>query len=142
MIDDAGHYEGLAAAEYLAARGVEVAFVTRHISVARCVASAQMVEPALIRLAGTGFTVHTRRRVLSIGPDGVVIAPTYLPATTNLTTTLPAETVVFVSHNRGDHSLYDALIGKGIAAHIVGDANAPRYLPSAIRERHLAGAAV
>jgi 2,4-dienoyl-CoA reductase-like NADH-dependent reductase (Old Yellow Enzyme family)/thioredoxin reductase len=140
VIDDAGHYEALAAAEYLANRGVDVTFVTRHISIAPKVETAQMVEPALTRLAGAKFTCHLRTRALSIEPDCVVIAPTFLPSTTSQTSKVRADTVVFVSLNRGNRALFDKLAARQANVRIVGDANAARHLPTAIREGHLAGA--
>jgi 2,4-dienoyl-CoA reductase-like NADH-dependent reductase (Old Yellow Enzyme family)/NADPH-dependent 2,4-dienoyl-CoA reductase/sulfur reductase-like enzyme len=142
VIDDAGHYEGLAVAEYLATRGLEVNFITRHISVGPRIENAWMVEPALTRLAATRFTAHVRSRALSISSGVVVICPTYLPITTSRTVVLPADTVVFVSLNHGNRRLYDDLAGRISDLRIVGDANSARHLPTAVREGHLAGAAV
>ncbi|MGL3820716.1 FAD-dependent oxidoreductase [Sphingopyxis sp. R3-92] len=140
VIDDSGHYEAIACAEYLAERGVEVTFVTRHISFAPLVESALMTEPALRRLHEGKFTLHTRMRALSISPDHVVLAPTFLPANSNATLSVPADTVVFVSRNRPSRDLADALRDQGIAVSLVGDANAPRFLLAAIREGNQAGA--
>ena len=141
VIDDSGHYEAIACAEYLAERGAEVTFITRHISFAPLVESALMTEPALRRLHEGKFTLHTRMRALSIGPDHVVIAPTFLPANSNATLSVPADTVVFVSRNRPSRDLAEALQESGVAVSLVGDANAPRFLLAAIREGNLAGAA-
>jgi hypothetical protein len=55
---------------------------------------------------------------------------------------LPADTVVFVSLNRSNRELYEALQGKISNLHIVGDASSARHLPTAVREGHLAGAGV
>lgn len=142
IFDDAGHFEGLAVSEYLAALGVQVNFVTRLPTVAQRMENAQMVEPSLIRLAGSGFQAYPRSRMLSIGKNDVVIAPNYLPKNTNQTQTLPADIVVFISDNLPNRSLHEALLAKGIASRVVGDSNAPRYLPNAIRDGYLAGAAV
>jgi 2,4-dienoyl-CoA reductase-like NADH-dependent reductase (Old Yellow Enzyme family)/thioredoxin reductase len=142
VIDDAGHYEALAAAEFLAAQGADVHFVTRHISIAPRVETAQMVEPALARLSKTSFTAHTRARALSISRDSVTISPTYLPATTNQTVTLAADTVVFVSLNHGNREIFNELAGKIPDLRIAGDANSARHLPAAVRDGHLAGAGV
>lgn len=143
VIDDAGHYEGLAAADYLSAQGVEeVNFVTRHSAVAPKVEWALMVEPALIRLSRGKFAAHTRTRALSIGKNSVTVCPTYLPSTSERKSTLPADTVVYVSLNRSNRELHDALAGKVPELRIVGDANAARYLPTAVTEGHLAGVAV
>jgi NADPH-dependent 2,4-dienoyl-CoA reductase/sulfur reductase-like enzyme len=141
VIDDCGHYEAIACAEYLAERGAQVTFVTRHISFAPLVESALMTEPALRRLHEGKFALHTRMRALSIGPDHVVLAPTFLPANSNATISVPADTVVFVSRNRPSRDLADALRERGIAVSLVGDANAPRFLLAAIREGNQAGTA-
>ncbi|TAJ74302.1 MAG: FAD-dependent oxidoreductase [Phenylobacterium sp.] len=142
VIDDLGHYEAVAAAEHLVAKGVDVAFVTRHIAFAPLVESALMTAPALQRLDQGHFTLHTRTRAISVEPDGVVVGPTYLPMGSNRTVKLPADTVVFVSTNRPNRGLYDELVAAGVDARVVGDANAPRFIPTAIREGHVAGSLV
>jgi hypothetical protein len=142
VIDDTGHYEALGAVEFLARQGLEVNYVTRFAAITPKVDAPQMVEPALVRLAGANFAAHTRARAISIVRDSVTIGPTYLPASTNLTRKLPAETVVFVSLNRSNRELFDELQGKVGELRIVGDANAARHLPTAVREGHLAGAAI
>ena len=142
VIDDLGHYEAIAAAEHLVAKGLDVTFVTRHIAFGPLVESALMTIPALQRLSRGAFTVKTRARAISIHTDGVVIAPTYAPARSNSTTKVPADTVVVISANHANRDLYDELTASGLKPRIVGDANAPRFLPTAIREGHLAGASV
>jgi hypothetical protein len=139
VIDDCGHYEAIACAEHLKERGVDVTFVTRHISFAPLVESALMTEPALRRLSGGHFTLYTRMRALTIGPDHVILAPTFLSGS-NQTMKVPADTVVFVSRNRPSRDMAQALTDQGIAVTVVGDANAPRFIPIAIREGNLAGA--
>jgi len=142
VIDDGGHYEGLAAAEYLVERDIEVNFVTRHISVAPRVEWALMVEPALTRLSRGKFTPYTRSRILSIGLHTATMAPIYLRGSNISTQTLPADTVVLVTPNRSNRELYDSLIGKVPDVRIVGDASSARYLPNAVRDGYMAGAAV
>ena len=142
VIDDAGHYEGIAAAEHLVARGIEVAYVSRHVAFAPLVESALMTEPALERLARGRFTMHLRTRAIEIDDGGVLVGRTYEAAGGNAVTRLPADTVVFVSINRPNRALHDALSAVGRRARIVGDANSPRQLGAAIREGWHAGATV
>jgi NADPH-dependent 2,4-dienoyl-CoA reductase/sulfur reductase-like enzyme len=142
IIDDCGHYEAIACAEHLVERGVEVTFVTRHISFAPLVEAALMSEPALRRLSNGRFTLHTRMRALAIGPGHVTLAPTFLSAHDNQTIKVSADTVVFVSRNRPIRDMAEALTDRGMAVTVVGDANAPRFIPTAIREGHVAGASV
>lgn len=141
VVDDSGHYEALAAAEYLTTLGLEVNFVTRHVSVAPKVEWAQMVGPALARMAGAKFTAHLRTRLLAVGRNTVTVGLIELPSSTDHVLTLPADTVVFVSANRSNRDLYGALEGRVPDLRIVGDANSARSLPDAVREGHLAGAA-
>lgn len=142
VIDDAGHYEGLAVAEYIAAQGIDVTFVTRHISIAPRIESALMVEPALSRLSTMSFSTRLRSRAITIGKDSVVIGPTFLSAAGNHTETIPADTVVFVSLNRSNRAIFLDLEGRGLNVRAVGDATAARHLASAIREGHVAGASI
>ena len=52
---------------------------------------------------------------------------------------IPADTVVFISKNLPNREIFTALSDRNTEVHVVGDANAPRYLPVAVREGHLAG---
>ena len=51
---------------------------------------------------------------------------------------VPADTVVFVSHNACNRELLDALAGWSGRVIAAGDVQSPRYLQTAIREGHLA----
>lgn len=142
VIDDAGHYEALSVAEYLATKGLSVRFVTPFVSVGPRVENAWVVEPALKRLSQFDFAARTRTRAIAIAPGSVTVGPTYLPKSSNQTEILPADTVVFVSLNHANRDLFDALSGKIAELRIVGDANSPRHLPTAMMEGHMAGASV
>ncbi|HEY3657606.1 MAG TPA: FAD-dependent oxidoreductase [Steroidobacteraceae bacterium] len=142
VIDDLGHYEAVGCAEFLAERGLEVAYVTRHSSLAPFVAGAQMVEPALKRLALTRFAAHLRSRVLSVNNGWVDVCPIYIEPAASHITRLAADTVVFVSANRADCALYDALRAKHCNVQIAGDANSPRHLRIAVHEGYSAGASI
>lgn len=142
VIDDVGHYEGIAAAEHLLAQGAEVHFVTRHAAFAHQMEAALSAEPALQRFARGRFTLHLRTRALAIGQNDVELLPAYLPAGGPGAFRVPAERVVFISHNAPNRELASELAASGIPLQIIGDANAPRFLPVAIREGRLAGMAV
>jgi 2,4-dienoyl-CoA reductase-like NADH-dependent reductase (Old Yellow Enzyme family)/thioredoxin reductase len=142
VIDDAGHYEAVAAAEQLVVRGAAVTYVSRLPAFAPGVESALMTEPALERLSRGRFTHLARHRAIAIEEKEVVIGPTYLPKGSNQTLKVKADTVVFVSVNRPNRELFAPLKAAGVSVRLVGDANAPRYLTAAMREGHLAGAAV
>ncbi len=143
VIDETGHFEAVAVTEMLQVRGLSVTYITRHTGIAPQMEGALMVEPALQRIrARGGFTFHPRTRAVSIDQGTAVIAPTYLKAEGGLLATVPADIVVFISPNRSNRDIYDALRAQGAGVRIVGDANSPRYLPTAISEGHRAGASV
>jgi 2,4-dienoyl-CoA reductase-like NADH-dependent reductase (Old Yellow Enzyme family)/thioredoxin reductase len=142
VIDDVGHYEAVAVAEQLIVRGAAVTYVSRFPAFAPGVESALMTEPALERLSRGRFTHLARHRAIAIEDRTVVIGPTYLAKGANQVQRVKADTVVFVSINRPNRELLAPLKAAGLSARLVGDAHAPRYLTAAMREGHLAGAAV
>jgi 2,4-dienoyl-CoA reductase-like NADH-dependent reductase (Old Yellow Enzyme family)/thioredoxin reductase len=142
VIDDLGHYEAVAAADHLISKGLKVSFVTRHAAFAPRSEPFYVNEAALQRLGRGDFRVYPRTRAITVEADGVVVGSIYGSADSNVTERLPADTVVFVSHNRPNRDLYEALKARGVDAQIVGDANSPRFLTFATLEGHQAGAAV
>jgi hypothetical protein len=72
----------------------------------------------------------------------VVVGPVHLTDDTVDTQRLPAETVVFISNNRPNREIYTELSGRIVDTRLVGDANSPRFLETAIREGHIAGASI
>jgi 2,4-dienoyl-CoA reductase-like NADH-dependent reductase (Old Yellow Enzyme family)/pyruvate/2-oxoglutarate dehydrogenase complex dihydrolipoamide dehydrogenase (E3) component len=142
VVDDAGHYEGVAAAEELVGRGLGVTYVTRHASFAPGVETALMTEPALQRLSRGAFAQRLRSRAVAITASSVVIVPTYLASDANQGEELAADVVVLISANRPNRELHAELAGRVPWLAIAGDANAPRYLETAVREGHIAGVRV
>jgi 2,4-dienoyl-CoA reductase-like NADH-dependent reductase (Old Yellow Enzyme family)/thioredoxin reductase len=134
VYDDTGHYEAVAAAEFLISKGVAVTFVTGQASFAPKLDASFSSAPALERLAAGKFRLVTYARLAEIGKDSVRIAYRY-----GGDFTVPANTVVFVSYNRCNRELPDALPDWQGEMHVVGDAVSPRYLQTAIREGHMAG---
>jgi NADPH-dependent 2,4-dienoyl-CoA reductase/sulfur reductase-like enzyme len=137
VVDDTGHYEAVGIAEYLIENGATVSYINTQAMFAPKVETALMTEPALERM-GDKLRVYTRYRVTDIGDEEATIAPTY-PGEAK---PVPAETVVFVSPNRPNRDLCNELKGKVAEVHVVGDANSPRFLQTAIREGHLAAKAI
>lgn len=135
VVDDVGHYEGIATAEHLLGRGLGVVFVTRHASPAPLMEPALMVTPALERMAGKDIQFLTRTRLLSVGDNlgtarlqGIHGGQPF---------EVRADSVVFISHNRPVRNLVDELAGLGIPAIPVGGAASPRYLENAIQDGHM-----
>jgi 2,4-dienoyl-CoA reductase-like NADH-dependent reductase (Old Yellow Enzyme family)/thioredoxin reductase len=140
VLDDVGHYEALACAEYLIEHGVKVTFVTRHSSFAPHIEATVRTGPALRRLRRGDFTLVTGGRLVSIDTDSCDIG--YLDG--EQVCPVAADIVVLVTYNESQNQVFRDLGGGDatklpFALHLVGDANAPRDLLMAMREGHLAG---
>lgn len=144
VIDDAGHYEGLACSEELIRRGFKVTLITQLPGIAPQLHMGGITEPALNRMHQAGdFRYHIRTRAIAISDTGVKVGPeSFWYESGAGEFEIPADVVVFVSTNRCNRDVYDALREQGSNVRVVGDANSPRYLQVAIREGHIAGAAV
>lgn len=136
VVDDVGHYEGIATAEYLLSRGTAVVFVTRHNSLAPLMEPALMVTPALERMAGKDFELLTRTRLLAVGEKlgSVRLQSVHGGEAFELA----ADSVIFISHNRPVSDLVEALADFAGQVTAVGGALSPRFLEHAIRDGHLA----
>ena len=141
VIDDVGHYEGLAAAEQLIAMGLSVTYVTRLRMFAQAIQAALMVEPFLTRMRGKPFDYLIRHRAVEFTENEVLVSPTHFTDDADVRR-LPADTVVFVSANEPNREVYSALSDRNTDVRVIGDANSPRFLQTAIREGHLAGASI
>lgn len=138
VLDDVGHYEGIAVAEYLVERGVEVTFVTPHKEFAPLMEPALRAHPALERLSRGRFRFITRALLCEVFERDAELQHVYGGPTRKV----PAELVVFISHNRPEDSLRDALKDFPGKVFVVGDANSPRFLNAAIREGFTAGSSI
>ncbi|MCW1383613.1 FAD-dependent oxidoreductase [Novosphingobium sp. KCTC 2891] len=141
VIDDVGHYEGLAATEYLLEQGLAVTYVTRLRMFAQLAQAPLMVEPFLSRMRGKPFDYLIRHRAVEFTENEVLVSPTHFTDDADVRR-LPADTVVFVSANAPNRDLHVALQGRNTDLRIVGDAHSPRFLQTAIREGHMAGASI
>lgn len=141
VIDDVGHYEGLAATEHLINLGLSVTYVTRLRMFAQLAQAPLMVEPFLIRMRGKPFDYLIRHRAVEFTESEVLVSPTHFTDDADIRH-IPADTVVFVSSNAPNRDLYTGLSERNTDVRVVGDANSPRFLQVAIREGHLAGASI
>lgn len=141
VIDDVGHYEGLAASEQLIAAGLSVTYVTRLRMFAQQAQAPLMVEPFLTRMRGKPFDYLIRHRAVEFTDNEVLVSPTHFTDDADVRR-IPADSVVFVSANEPNRDLYTALTDRNTDVRVVGDANSPRFLQVAIREGHLAGASI
>ena len=142
VLDDVGHYEAVAVAEHLLSRGLDVTYVSTKPSFAPDSEWSMMSEPALKRMTPKGLRVHVRTRLTEITRNSVIAVPTYLDSESNMREEIPADLVVLVSHNRPAYDVAEGLAGSAFPVEVIGDALSPRYLQTAIREGHLAGARI
>jgi len=138
VIDDVGHYEGLAAAEHLAKSGAKVTMVTRLPTLAPSVRSALMVDPALSRLGEMDFDYHVGTRVLKTDGQSAKLQA----VTGGKSWSVNADLVVFISLNRPRTDLLESINDQSIPHTLVGDANTPRFLVTAVAEGNAAGRSI
>jgi 2,4-dienoyl-CoA reductase-like NADH-dependent reductase (Old Yellow Enzyme family) len=134
VYDDTGHYEGVAAAEFLIDKGIAVTFVTGHKSFAPGLDASLSATPALERLAEGDFKLVTYGTLENIGEETAQVSLRYGGDPIEVA----ADTVVFISHNATNRDLLDALQDFDGPVIPVGDVRSPRYLQTAIREGHMA----
>lgn len=134
VFDDVGHYEAVAAAEFLLSRGLEVTFATSHGSFAHLLEPALSAFPALERLGQGAFRLMTYARLDRVEQGGAYLRPRYGGAVSEIA----ADLVVLVTHNLSNRELVDELEDYAGTVIAVGDAQSPRFLQTAIREGHLA----
>lgn len=140
VLDDVGHYEAIAVAEHLVDLGLQVSFVTRHISFAPQMEGPARAGPALARLSRGRFEVILRSTLVGIDAEGCDIAA----IDGGKVRRVPASTVVLVTYNQPLDALYHALADHpdGPAVTLVGDARSPRDILVAIQEGHFAARAI
>ncbi|HVY85198.1 MAG TPA: FAD-dependent oxidoreductase [Caulobacterales bacterium] len=139
VVDEHGHYEAIAAAEYLLEQGLAVTFATRHKMFAPQIDITLRTQPALERLYAKGpFKLLVSTQIVAIGPGEAVLKPLFGPQTE----TIPADVVVWAPMRSGAPWLAHALKDAGVATSCIGDALAGRNIQTAVREGHLAARAL
>ncbi|WP_029888474.1 FAD-dependent oxidoreductase [Polycyclovorans algicola] len=140
VLDDVGHYEGIAVAEYLIQRGLHVSYVTRHAAFAPLMDACFRAGPAYARLHRTGrFTAYTRATLARVEARSATL---FDPAQDAAPQTVPADTLVLVGFNQPNSELRDALGDDVAAVHSIGDALSPRFIEAAIAEGYHTGLAL
>lgn len=134
VLDDTGHYEAIAVAEYLAERDVAVTYVTRLASPAPSLHGLGRVDPALKRLYRTPFRLLTRHHLCAIGVNNCEVRALL----SSRQETVPANLVVLVTPNEPLRDTYNELRGQVDRMVLVGDAKSPRDIQAAIHEGHAA----
>jgi hypothetical protein len=138
VVDDVGHYEAIAAAEFLIEKGVAVTFITRHAMFAPAIEMIGRTMPALRRLYKGEFELLVRHHLVEVQPGRCLIRPLQ----GEKLRTVAADTVVMVTANEPLRELYDALREDLAGLSIIGDAASPRDVQVAIAEGHHAARAL
>jgi 2,4-dienoyl-CoA reductase-like NADH-dependent reductase (Old Yellow Enzyme family) len=138
ILDDTGHYEAIAVADFLSERGLAVNYVTRLPSMAPALKPLGRVDPALRRLNQRTFRLFARHYLTAIRPGECTVRLLQ----SDKTEVVPADLVVLVTPDEPLRELYQPLQGVVQQLSIVGDANMPRELQAAVREGHLAARAI
>lgn len=134
VLDDVGHYEAIAAAEYLIEKGVAVTWVTRFSMFAPQVEMFNRSAPALERLYRGQFELLVRHQLLEVKASECVVKPLQ----GQRPRTVPADLVVVVQPGEPLRELHDELRGQVPGLSLVGDAATPRDVQAAIAEGHFA----
>lgn len=134
VVDDVGHYEAVAVAEYLASLGVEVYFITRHAAFAPLMAVSLRSVPALERLRRGRFHLRTQVSLREVNDDRIIIEQN--PGGSR--EEIPAQCLVYVGYHRANDAISRAIGNVVEQVFIVGDARSQRFLPVAMHEGHLA----
>jgi hypothetical protein len=82
------------------------------------------------RLLTAGVDVVGTAFLREIAPESVLVGH----RGTTTSRTIPADTVVIVSYNRRNRELADALLGRGIPTHVIGDAAGGQSIMAAIHD--------
>lgn len=140
ILDDLGHYEAAGVAEYLVEQGVKVTYITRWGSFTPLLKDTLMGEAMLVRLhQGNGeFTLLTSAHLAVIRENEVEVE--FRDGRSGQV--VPADTVVLVTRNKPENSLYQELDGFSGGLHVVGDAKSPRFLRDAILDGNRLGWAI
>jgi 2,4-dienoyl-CoA reductase-like NADH-dependent reductase (Old Yellow Enzyme family) len=139
VVDEIGHYEAIACAEYLLEKGLAVTFVTRHKLFAPGIDITLRTQSALERLYARGdFTLRVGSHVAAARPGAADVKPLYGQAIE----TFAADTIVWAGIRAGQAELFEDLQARGLNTVRIGDAVAARNLQTAIREGHLAARAL
>ena len=133
ILDEVGHYEAVAAAEYLIDKGIAVTWVTRFSLFAPQVELFNRSTPALERLYKGQFELLVRHQLVEIHRGECVIRPMQ----GSRSRTVPADIVVLVQPAQPLRELHDELRDSIRNLSLIGDAATPRDVQVAIAEGHM-----
>jgi threonine dehydrogenase-like Zn-dependent dehydrogenase len=132
VLDTVGHFEAIAAAEYLADKGLAVTFVTSLPSLGNPALHATFREVTALEFLFNGdFTLLARHHLAEIGSSTCLVHPLWNERSREVL----ADVVVLVTQNEPNRGIYEELAASAQNdVFVVGDAVAPRDLTLAIAE--------
>lgn len=128
VLDEGGHWKGIGTAWHLAELGHEVTIVTPDPLIARELQRSATDIPARRRLAELGVRFVTESAVTGWGKAGADIACLL----TGKVQRVAADSLVLATGHVAQTELTDSVRQRGVAIHLVGDADAPRLAAAAI----------
>ncbi|MEM8854344.1 MAG: NAD(P)/FAD-dependent oxidoreductase [Pseudomonadota bacterium] len=134
LVDDAGSWASLTAAETLVHEGAEVTVISRPDGPLWDVTIYSRMT-ALERLAALGVALRPGLIAVSREADGLVCRHKYTGETMRYG---PFDRLIHVGRGTGAHALQSALEDRGLAVHVIGDALAPRTLFEAMHDANAA----
>lgn len=134
VFEDTGMYEGLAVADELVSRGVEVTYVTPLEGMGERISlRSSVVAPTLTRLAEAGVRVFTRHVLQSTTPGSVTVS------CGDVVRELPTDSLFVVGYNTPNRELLDYLDDFAGEIHLVGDAAGFQTLSQAVHDGDAVG---
>ena len=135
VLDEGGNWRGGGTAWHLAESGHAVTIVTPHAMVGRELERSAADLPLRRRLAALGTRFVTESAIAGWQNGGAEV----VNLLTGDTSHIAADSLVLATTNRADMTLFHDLARHGIAAHLIGDAHAPRLAAQAFHDgRNLA----
>lgn len=138
VLDEGGNWRGCGTAWKLAQDGHAVTIVTPDPMVGRELQRSAADWPLRRELAGLGVEFVVETAIAGWSGEGATLQSLL----TGRQSHLPAESLVLATVNVADMSLRGELAERGIAAQLIGDANAPRNAAFAIYEGRKAALAL
>ncbi len=138
VIDFEGYQAAINAADYLAAQGRPVEFLTEDFFVSMQLGALQELTPWYSRAAASNITLSPLTVVVAIEPNLVKVRHRFDTAE-QIRVIEDVDTVVMVNYDLPEDNLYHTLAGRNLKLYRLGDAVAPRRVTHAILEGQMVG---
>jgi len=133
VIDFEGYQAAINAADYLAAQGRPVEFLTEDFFVSMQLGALQELTPWYSRAAASNITLSPLTVVVGIEPNSLKVRHRF-DTSEQIRVIEDVDTVVMVNYDLPEDSLYQTLTERTLKLYRLGDAVAPRRVTQAILE--------